>query len=142
MSSNINTPRKAAGDTSLTAPTPQNTPMQHAPISSGLARPTVADIAEDDEETKAEAKEIASVLKSSVARTALTEIVQKRLQGLIGQSSGYIEGLPLETKRSLAALHGIQNKFEELQKEMKRELWEIEKKVRRFPRLYAIPCWY
>ena len=104
--------------------------MTHAPISSGLARPAVADILEDEEETKAEAKEIANVLQSSAARSALTEVVQRRLQSLIGQSSGYIEALPVEVKRSLAALHAVQSKYEGLQKEMKQELWELEKKVR------------
>ncbi|OCB86124.1 NAP-domain-containing protein [Sanghuangporus baumii] len=122
----MDTPRKIYGD--VTAPTPQNTPMAHAPISSGLARPAVPDILEDEEETKAEAREIASVLQSSAARSALTNVVQKRLQSLIGQSSGYIEGLPVEAKRSLAALHAVQSKYEDLQKEMKRELWEMEKK--------------
>ena len=99
----MDAPRRPQGN--ITAPTPQNTPLPHAPISSGLARPAVADILEDEEETKAEAKEIANVLQSSAARSALTEVVQRRLQSLIGQSSGYIEGLPVEVKRALAALH-------------------------------------
>ena len=32
-----------------TAPTPQNTPLTHAPIAQGLSRPTVPDITEDNE---------------------------------------------------------------------------------------------
>ena len=132
MSQNINTPQRHTSDASLTAPTPQNTPLTHAPISSGLAmRPSVTSIPEDEGEVaaSAEAKEIANVLQSKAARSALEGIVQQRLASLIGKSSGYIEGLPVEVKRSLVALQGLQAKQEEIVKDFKRELWELEKKV-------------
>ena len=94
-------------------------------------RPSVTSIPEDEGEVaaSAEAKEIANVLQSKAARSALEGIVQQRLASLIGKSSGYIEGLPVEVKRSLVALQGLQAKQEEIVKDFKRELWELEKKV-------------
>ncbi|EJD02514.1 NAP-domain-containing protein [Fomitiporia mediterranea MF3/22] len=124
--------RKATGaDFSLTAPTPQNTPLSQAPISSGLGltRPGVDDILEEYEaEEKENAKELAKVLQSTAARSALTSIVQQRLAKLVGQSSGYVEGLPIPVKRSLVALHAVQAKQVDLQKDFKKEVWELEKK--------------
>lgn len=111
----------------LTAPTPQNTPLQHAPISQGLSRPTVPDIQEDAE---GDAEELANALQSGAAQSALAGLVQSRLSSLVGQSSGYIEALPVEVKRSLAGLQAVQAKQTELQNQFKREVWELEKKVR------------
>ena len=114
----------------LTAPTPQNTPLQHAPISQGLSRPTVPDIQEDAAEGEADAEELTKALQSSAAQNALQGMVQSRLTSLIGKSSGYVESLPVEVKRSLAALQAVQTKQTELQNQFKREVWELEKKVR------------
>lgn len=115
---------------SKTAPTPQNTPLQHAPIASGLARPTIPDIQEDADEAGDAGGQVAAALRSNAARTALAEIVQGRLSSLIGKSSGYIESLPVEQKRSLAALQGLQGKHSVLLKDFRDEMWEIERKVR------------
>ena len=80
----------------------------------------------------ADAEELAKALQSSAAQNALQGMVQSRLTSLIGKSSGYVESLPVEVKRSLAALQAVQTKQTELQNQFKREVWELEKKVRHF----------
>lgn len=128
MSSNI--PINQAAD--ITAPTPQNTPLTHAPIAAGLSRPTVPDIAEDPAaEAMDEDEAIASAFQTGAMRSALASMVQSRLNSLVGKSSGYIESLPLEVKRTVAALHGVQVKQNELHNQFKREFWELERKVSR-----------
>ena len=103
----------------ITAPTPQNTPLTHAPISAGLSRPTVPDISEVAEP----AEEAPNV------HDAVFGLVQGRLAGLLGKSSGYIEGLPDGAKKTLEALKGVQVKQNDLQNQYKRECLELEKKV-------------
>jgi hypothetical protein len=115
MSSNV--PINQLSD--MTAPTPQNTPLTHAPLSAGLSRPTVPDISEDAEP----AEEAANV------HDAVFGLVQGRLAGLLGKSSGYIESLPDGAKKTIEALKGVQVKQNELQNQYKRECLELEKKV-------------
>ncbi|KAJ7915084.1 hypothetical protein B0H13DRAFT_2324740 [Mycena leptocephala] len=86
MSSSV--PISASG---ITAPTPQNTPAQHAPISSGLSRPMVPDISEEGEG----AEELTSLGTAGV-QSAMLGMVHGKLAGLVGCSSGYIEALPME----------------------------------------------
>ena len=105
----------------ITAPTPQNTPLQHAPISSGLSRPTVPDISEDNESEEL-------VLDRSVKET-MADLVQGRLATLLGKSSGYIEALPVEIKLSISGLKALQIEQHKLQNQYKRECLELEKKV-------------
>lgn len=112
-------------DQDISAPTPQNTPFNQAPISLGLSRPTVPDIAEANEQEDGENIEP----DLSATRAHLLGMIQGKLAGLIGKSSNYIEGLPLEVKQSLEALKGIQTKQDELQAKLKREITELEKKV-------------
>ncbi|KIP01546.1 hypothetical protein PHLGIDRAFT_96882 [Phlebiopsis gigantea 11061_1 CR5-6] len=108
-----------------TAPTPQNTPLTHAPIAAGLSRPTVPDISEDAEPAEdAEDDEVSP----SAMQSAMLGLVQGKLAGLLGRSSGYIESLPVEVKRSVEALKGVQVKQNELQNQYKRECLELEKK--------------
>ncbi|KAH9974508.1 hypothetical protein BJV74DRAFT_782407 [Russula compacta] len=106
----------------ITAPTPQNTPLTHAPISAGLSRPTVPDISEDAEP----AEEAANV------HDAVFGLVQGRLAGLLGKSSGYVESLPDGAKKTIEALKGVQVKQNELQNQYKRECLELEKKASRY----------
>jgi len=73
---------------------------------------------------------VADVMGSGLMQGALAGLVQQRLSGLIGKSSGYIESLPVEVKRSVAGLQGVQLKQVEIQNSFKREVWELEKKVR------------
>ncbi|KAL4244596.1 nucleosome assembly protein (NAP) family protein [Abortiporus biennis] len=107
-----------------TAPTPQNTPLTHAPIAAGLSRPTVPDITEANEEEDEEP----SGEPSSEIHHAMLGLVHGKLAGLVGRSSGYIESLPVEVKLSLEGLKGVQVKQNELQNQYKRECLELEKK--------------
>jgi len=88
----------------ITAPTPQNTPLTQAPISATLSRPTVPDISEDAEPGE----------ESANVHDAVFGLVQGRLAGLLGKSSGYVEGLPDGAKKTLEALKGVQVKQNEL----------------------------
>ena len=108
-----------------TAPTPQNTPLTHAPIAQGLSRPTVPDITEGDEEMEDAAD------APSAMQQAMLGLVHGKLSGLVGKSSGYVESLPVEVKKNVEALKGVQVKQVELQNQYKRECLELEKKVRR-----------
>ena len=107
----------------LTAPTPQNTPLQHAPITAGLSRPTVPDITEGDEPEEDDGPDSANL------KGALAGLVHGRLAGLLGKSSGYVENLPVEVKRSLEGLKGLQVKQTALQNQYKMECLELEKKA-------------
>ena len=109
-----------------TAPTPQNTPLTHAPIAQGLSRPTVPDISEDNEPGEDEEGEETT---GGAMQNAMLGLVQGKLAGLVGRSSGYVESLPVEVKRSVEALKGVQVKQNELQNQYKRECLELEKKV-------------
>lgn len=104
MSSSTNIP---INESNITAPTPVNTPLTTAPISHGLSRPTIPDISEEAEPG---------------------DEVQSRLGELIGKSSGYIESLPIEVKKKVEALKGVQVKQNQLQNDYKRECLELEKK--------------
>ena len=107
----------------LTAPTPPNTPLQYAPIPARLSRPTVPDITEGDEPE--EDGPIPTDLKG-----ALAGLVHGKLAGLLGKSSGYIENLPTNVKRSIEGLKGLQVKQTILQNQYKRECLKLEEKVR------------
>ncbi|KIK64057.1 hypothetical protein GYMLUDRAFT_161513 [Collybiopsis luxurians FD-317 M1] len=106
----------------ITAPTPQNTPLNHAPIAAGLSRPTVPDITEDKEEDNDDDDD------ENALRGHALAMVQGKLAGLIGKSSGYLESLPVEVKRSVEALKGVQVKQNEIQNQYKKECLELEKK--------------
>ena len=121
MSSNLNI--NPGGD--LTAPTPQNTPLNQAPISLGLSRPTVPDISEDNEDDEVNEGDLNEI------KAHLLPMVQGKLAGLVGRSSGYIENLPVEVKLNVEALVGLQTKQNELLNKYKLECLELEKKVRR-----------
>ncbi|KAG6369057.1 nucleosome assembly protein [Boletus reticuloceps] len=117
MSSNLPI---AHGD--MTAPTPQNTPLNQAPIAQGLSRPTVPDISEDNEQ-----EDDGDVTLPPGAQSAMLGLVQNRLSDLVGKSSGYIESLPIDVKKSVEGLKGVQVKQNELQNQYKRECLELEK---------------
>jgi len=118
MSSNLPI---AHGD--MTAPTPQNTPLNQAPIAQGLSRPTVPDISEDNEQ-----EDDGDDALPPGAQSAMLGLVHNRLSDLVGKSSGYIEGLPADVKKSVEALKGVQVKQNGLQNQYKRECLELEKK--------------
>ncbi|KAF7325206.1 NAP-domain-containing protein [Mycena kentingensis (nom. inval.)] len=108
--------------TDKTAPTPQNTPHGAAAPIQGLSRPTVPDIAEEgvDEEI--------STLGVDGLRSAMLGMVQGRLAGLLGSSSGYIASLPAPVRRQVEGLKGVQIQQNELQNAFKREALELERK--------------
>ncbi|KAF8584858.1 NAP-domain-containing protein [Ramaria rubella] len=142
MSSNVNIP---SSQSSITAPTPQNTPLTAAPITQQLSRPTVPDIQEggeddDDDEPPSPSPANNNVGTAGVSglgpqqQAILTQLVQGKLSNLVGKSSGYIESLPLEIRRNVEALKGVQTEFTKLQKEHKKEVLELE---RRYLALYT-----
>lgn len=93
---------------STTAPTPQNTPLVTAPIqTAGLSRPTVPDIQEAPE--------------------GGDNVLADDDDAIMGDPLAH---LSVEAKRSVAGLVGLQLKQTELQSQFKKEVWELEKKVR------------
>lgn len=123
MSSNV-----PINSTGITAPTPQNTPLTHAPIAAGLSRPTVPAISEVEGEDDSDDGGLAGAPRGAV-RNALANLVQSKLGTLIGKTSGYVESLPVEVRRSVEALKGVQVRQTELQNQYKRECLELERKV-------------
>lgn len=106
---------------SLVAPTPQNTPLNTAPITSGLSRPTVPDIPEGDDEDET----------NQVLKGAMLGMVQQRLSTLIGRSSGYVESLPKPIRLRVEGLKGVQTEYKRVQAEYAKELIELDRKVRK-----------
>ncbi|KAG8768301.1 hypothetical protein FRC12_005659 [Ceratobasidium sp. 428] len=107
------------------APTPVNTPLNTAPISQGLSRPTVPDTIDEDNDD--DGGDIEMTEPDQVAK-GIFDLVQGKLAGLVGRSSGYIESLPPKTKRRVEGLKGVQVKYTELEAQLKREMLELEKK--------------
>ncbi|KAI9714771.1 MAG: hypothetical protein M1820_000060 [Bogoriella megaspora] len=104
-----------------TAPTPQNTPANNAPISSRAQQPGVASIKEE---------ELDRVAASSIfaQNPALVNIIQGKLGTLVGKSSGYIESLPAPVRRRVAGLKGVQKDHAKLESEFQEEVLELEKR--------------
>ncbi|KAK4164862.1 nucleosome assembly protein 1 [Cladorrhinum sp. PSN259] len=100
------------------APTPQNTPLNAAPISSHAQQPGVASIKEE------ELGAAASILAKN---PRLVSLIQGRLGALVGKSSGYIESLPEEVKRRVAGLKGIQREHSKLEAEFQDAVLQLEK---------------
>lgn len=116
------------------APTPQNTPLNAAPIASAMSKPTVPTIGEDTEEggppdtPPGQTGGTAFAGLGPQGKSAILGMVQQRLEGLLGESSGYIEGLPTGTKKRVLALKGVQSDYEALQLQYKKECLELERK--------------
>jgi hypothetical protein len=117
-----------SGNPGGVAPTPVNTPLNQAPISQGLSRPTVPDITEAPEESDDPVGTTSRDLSKGL-ESAMMGMVQGRLGELVGKSSGYVESLPVEVKRSVEGLKGLQVKQDELVGMYKKECLELEKKV-------------
>jgi len=103
------------------APTPQNTPMNNAPISSHAQQPGVASIREEDINHAAAASIFAQ-------NPQLVQMIQGRLGSLVGRSSGYVESLPAPVRRRVAGLKGIQKEHSKLEADFQQEVLELEKK--------------
>jgi nucleosome assembly protein 1-like 1 len=106
---------------SMTAPTPQNTPSNAAPISSRAQQPGVDSIKEEDLDARTAANLFA-------ANPALVSMMQAKLGSLVGRSSGYIESLPGSVRRRVAGLKGIQKEHSKLEAEFQEEVLQLEKK--------------
>ncbi|KAK3378170.1 putative nucleosome assembly protein I [Podospora didyma] len=104
-----------------TAPTPQNTPATNAPISSHAQQPGVASIKEEDLDRATAASIFAQ-------NPQLVSLIQGRLGSLVGKSSGYIESLPVDVKRRVAGLKGLQKEHSKLECEFQEEVLQLEKK--------------
>ncbi|KAI4155426.1 MAG: hypothetical protein L6R39_001242 [Caloplaca ligustica] len=104
-----------------TAPTPQNTPANNAPISSHAQQPGVASIKEEDIDRAAAASIFAQNPK-------LVSMIQGKLGSLVGRSSGYIESLPAPVRRRVAGLKGVQKEHSKLEVQFQEEVLQLEKK--------------
>lgn len=104
-----------------TAPTPQNTPANNAPISSHAQQPGVASIKEEDLDRAAAASIFAQNPK-------LVSMIQGKLGSLVGRSSGYVESLPAPVRRRVAGLKGVQKEHAKLEGEFQEEVLQLEKK--------------
>ncbi|KAG0267123.1 hypothetical protein DFQ27_009143 [Actinomortierella ambigua] len=105
------------------APTPQNTPIFSAPISSSV-RPTVADI-EEDMETIQTPGTRSSILANN---PQLMSMLQGRLGNLVGAPSGYVQTLSPVVRRRVRALKALQKKHAVLEVEFQNEILALEKK--------------
>ncbi|PGH05979.1 hypothetical protein AJ79_06668 [Helicocarpus griseus UAMH5409] len=114
-----------------TAPTPQNTPANNAPISSHAQQPGVSSIKEEDLDRAAAASIFAQ-------NPQLVSMIQGKLGSLVGRSSGYIESLPAPVRRRVAGLKGIQKEHSKLETEFQQKVLELEKEYfAKFEPLYG-----
>jgi len=68
---------------------------------------------------------------------ALISMMQAKLGGLVGRSSGYVESLPAPVRKRVAGLKGIQKQHSQLEAEFQKEVLELEKKYfKKFTPLY------
>merc|ERR1711939_671222 len=114
------------------APTPQNTPLQATP--GGMSRPHVPTTVTEDSEGEDDIPTIGSGnvrddIRSQLAgNPLLAQMVQGKLAGLIGKSSGYIESLDPVVRQRVDGLKGLQIDHTKLEAEFQREILELEKK--------------
>ncbi|KAI8984456.1 hypothetical protein BDF20DRAFT_905355 [Mycotypha africana] len=112
---------------SLTAPTPQNTPINPAPITSSY-RPTISSISEDAESSNADNTAASNLAGAFTGNPALLSMLQGKLGTLVGRPSGYIDSLPPSVKRRLNGLKYLQSKHAELENKFQEEVLALEKK--------------
>ncbi len=58
----------------------------------------------------------------------LVSMMQNKLQGLVGKSSGYVESLPAPVRKRVAGLKGVQKEHSKLEAEFQEEVLQLEKK--------------
>ncbi|KFY76187.1 hypothetical protein V498_09741 [Pseudogymnoascus sp. VKM F-4517 (FW-2822)] len=116
-----------------TAPTPQNTPANNAPISSHAQQPGVSSI----KEVPPEEFDRAAAASIFAQNPKLVQMIQGKLSSLVGQSSGYVESLPTPVRRRVAGLKGVQRDHSKLEAEFQEEVLQLEKKYfEKFTPLY------
>ncbi|KAH0538609.1 hypothetical protein FGG08_004810 [Glutinoglossum americanum] len=104
-----------------TAPTPQNTPSNNAPISSHAKEPGITTISEEDLDR-------AAAVSMFAQNPRLVSMIEGKLGSLVGRSSGYIESLPAPVRRRVAGLKGVQREHAKLEAEFQEEVLQLEKK--------------
>ncbi|SGY13972.1 BQ5605_C010g06013 [Microbotryum silenes-dioicae] len=113
------------------APTPQNTPAAHL-SHSVMSRPqvpsTLSEEQEDDDLPTIQTDGASGALAALSGHPAFTHLIQGKLDRLVGQSSGYIESLPLPVRRRITGLKGVQAEHSKIEAEFQREIFELEKK--------------
>ncbi|CDS09353.1 hypothetical protein LRAMOSA10713 [Lichtheimia ramosa] len=123
-----------------TAPTPQNTPINPAPITSSY-KPNITTISEDMETitTPGAAGQSTSALGGAfTSNPALISMLQGKLGTLVGQSSGYVESLPPSVQRRINGLKYLQSQHAELEGKFQEEVLALEKKyLELYKPLYA-----
>jgi nucleosome assembly protein 1-like 1 len=70
----------------------------------------------------------AAAARMVVQNPAIVAMMQQKLGGLVGRSSGYIESLPPAVRRRVAGLKGIQKEHSKLEAQFQEEVLELEKK--------------
>ncbi|KAG0739076.1 hypothetical protein G6F57_005751 [Rhizopus arrhizus] len=118
---------KNKGGNNLTAPTPQNTPINPAPITS-THNPTMDTISENTDTFDSQDTTSNGLTGAFTGNPALLSMLQGKLGTLVGRSSGYIESLPAPVKRRLNGLKYFQSKHAELENKFQEEVLELEKK--------------
>ncbi|GAA5857858.1 hypothetical protein JCM8547_006008 [Rhodosporidiobolus lusitaniae] len=128
MAQNIG-PQSRLGPDGDVAPTPQNTPAVHTLTGSMISRPQIpATLGEEDEGLETIGSRDAAGLGALAGNPAFAQLVQGRLSGLIGRSSGYVESLPPAIQYRLTALKGVQSDHSVLEAEFQKDIFELEKK--------------
>lgn len=67
----------------------------------------------------------------------LIEAMQRGLARMIGQSSGYLEGLPAPVRTRIEYLEELQGEYEDLENDFKAELRELENKYKQLYSKYT-----
>ncbi|KAL7411958.1 hypothetical protein BDY24DRAFT_115777 [Mrakia frigida] len=120
MSSSLNIPSKANG----VPQTPANSFASPGLTAPGSTQPTVEDVAEEGSEDDEE-QTPASMLANNPALAAL---VQSKLSGLVGKSSGYVENLPAAVRTRINGLKGVQVEHAKIETQFQLEILALEKK--------------
>ncbi|GAA5906843.1 hypothetical protein JCM8208_000055 [Rhodotorula glutinis] len=129
MAQNMPTDPTRLGPEGTVAPTPQNTPAVHTLTGSMISRPQIPPtLGEEDEGTETIGSRDAQGLGALANNPAFAQLVQGRLSGLIGRSSGYVESLPTAVQYRLTALKGVQRDHAVLEAEFQKEIFELEKR--------------
>ena len=125
----------------MTTRTPQNTPASNAPISSRAQAPGIASIKEGASATSrftAPGRYTDNAISEDLDRAAaasifaqnpkLVSMMQNKLSGLVGRSSGYVESLPAPVRKRVAGLKGVQKEHSKLEAEFQEEVLQLEKR--------------
>lgn len=137
-------------DAMISNSTPQNTPANTAPISSRAQAPGIGSIKEGSSaifnltsteqhpaNMATEDFDKAAAANMLAQNPALVSMMQAKLSGLVGRSSGYVESLPAPVRKRVAGLKGIQKQHSQLEAEFQKEVLELEKKYfKKFTPLY------